>query len=374
MIINDKIRDLVSLVEGCAVKPHSDVACDSYIRELIAELKLNCEKPLNRERYRSYSATSTSVGAYPVTPDGYAQTFNPLHEEAAFLDHWNRFGVVVSRNIVQPEECTTTVSRINELMLGLSDGKCDLSRPETYGEIPVDAAGVPVLSRGFFEIYHDASLAKLRQAVRAYIHHVVLWGTTDLWTTFDRFGVKLPAHSESKALPLHVDQNPTTNPCFTSVQGVLALVDCSVERGTLLAVPGSKQLFPEYKRMPARGEFVKLDTTDPVADLLQKHAQPIPLRAGSLVSWDSRTTHANTDNISDDTRFVAYIAAGLARRDRSDLVQAREEAFQTGLARYNHDALLRVSTKPRYTNPSLTATVRDPERLNLLGKLLYGQS
>lgn len=373
MLINDKIRDLVSTLD-VATENGDSLVVDKHINELINELRVTCYQPENQSRYAAYSATPGEIGKYPLDNEDYARAFDPLKNEEDFYDQWSQQGVVISPNIVSSSTCETTVKRIHELIKELSNGECDLSRPETYDAIPVDKEGIAVLSRGFFEIYHDDSLAQLRQAVHAYIHHVVIWGTPDLWTTFDRFGVKLPAHKESGGLPLHVDQNPITNPSFNSLQGLLALADCPTERGTLLVVPGSKRYFAEYGNMSKKhGEYVELDPTSKLTEELIRHAQPLPLRAGSLVSWDSRTTHSNTKNISGDTRTVAYISTLPAREESPDLLAAREEAFSTGLAKYNHAAGLRVSTKPRYTAPELIAQIRKPEQLYLLGKLLYGK-
>jgi hypothetical protein len=163
------------------------------------------------------------------------------------------------------------------------------------------------------------------------------------------------------------------HPHFRTVQGVLALTDCPAERGTFLGVPGSRGLFPHYGGMAKNmGEYVELDLQNPVAATLQQHAQAIPLRAGDMVSWDSRTTHANTANISDDMRMVFYVAAGPARPDDPAAVAARMDALQTGLGSNVRDAMMHASKKPRFTQPDAIQQVRKPEQLNLLGKLLYG--
>lgn len=372
MLIDQQTRDLVGAIDQSIEekKPVPELA--PPIRQLVHHLRVRCQQPENQSRYTQYPAVPTQISPYPLDSDGFAQAFDPLTEEDAFYDHWSRLGLVVNSKIIPNSVRKATITRIHDLMKKISNNQCDLSRPETYSQVPLDKDGIPILSRGFFEIYHDNSLAQLRQAVHAYIHHVVLWGTTDLWTTFDRFGVKLPQHQESKGLPLHVDQNPRTNPDFNSIQGVLALADCPTERGTLLIVPGSKNHFHQYRQLPSRGEFVQLDLATHLGQLLATHAQPIPLRAGHLVSWDSRTTHSNTENTSNQTRLVTYLAAAPAKENRPDLIAARQEAYLTGLACYNHEALLRVTQKPRFTDQKLIALVRHLEQLHLLGQLLYG--
>ena len=270
--------------------------------------------------------------------------------------------------------CNNAKGKINAMVKNLSNGKCDLSKYETYSKIPIDHQGIPILSRGFFEIYHDNLLAQIRQSIRVYLHYVLIWGRTDLWTSFDRLGVKLSSHKESYSLPLHIDQNPKIHTNFKTVQGVLALDDCPIERGTFVAVPGSRKYFLDYIRMaPEKGEYVELDTSDRIAAKLKKKKQALPLRKGDLVTWDSRTTHSNTGNISRKTRFVAYVAMGPAKENNRFAIKARKEAFKTGLGSNVREALMHASKKPRYTNQKAILKIRKKEKLTLLGELIYGQ-
>ncbi len=370
MLVTERVRTLVHQID-LETNPSRR---DHWLHELIIALRDACARPAARDRYASLAHASGMPSPYPTDADGYARSFDPLEDEEGFIAAWERHGIVVGRQVIPSGLRNAAIERLHELVLELSDGTCDLTRPETWNDLPTDAAGVPVLTRGFFEIYHDALLAELRQSVRIYVHHVLLWGRAELWTSFDRFGMKLPGHVESRALPLHVDQNPLIHPDFRTIQGVLALSDCPVERGTYVGVPGSKALFPGYASIaPERGEYVELLPSAEIAPTLAHLAQPLPLRGGDLVSWDSRTTHANTENRSDDIRMVALIAAGPAREDDPSAVTAREDAFRSGLGSNVRDALMHASKKPRFTDPIAANRVRIPERLTLLGQLLYGQ-
>lgn len=371
MLIDNNIKRLVKEIDENYRTPKN---IEVSIKKLLTKLKSNCLKKEAEERYSSYSNFEGILDRYPIDKDGYAVSFDPLSDEEAFYQCWKKFGIVVGRGVVPVEVRGGAINRIYEMMTSLSNGLCNLNKPDTWGNVPVDDNHTPVLSRGFFEVYHDRSLADLRQAIHLYIHHVVIWGRIDLWTSFDRFGVKLPEHKESKGLPLHVDQNPNVHPGFKTVQGVLALSDCPIERGTYVGVPGSKKYFPEYAKMAeGLGEYVELFMPDKIAPILQKNAQAIPLRAGDIISWDSRTTHANSENVSDQTRFVAYIAAGPAREENLELIKERNEAFQNSSGKNVREALMHASKPPRYTNPANLQRIRQPEELTLLGKLLYGQ-
>lgn len=369
MIINEEVKKLVSQIEK------SDYSKINYfIKKLITELNNNCKLQKVKERYAAYNQLNNcKLSKYPIE-NGYAQSFDPLVDENGFFDAWNKYGIVVGKSVISKTLCTRAVKRIHEMVYSLSNGKFDLLRPETYSNMPIDKTGVPIISRGFFEIYHDDLLAQIRQAIKIYIHHVVLWGRTDLWSSFDRLGVKLPNHEESYALPLHVDQNPKIHPNFKTIQGVLALTDCYIEKGTFVGVPGSKSYFSEYLRMAdEKGEYVELNPSDEISLILNKNAQAIPIKEGDLISWDSRTTHSNTENKSKEIRYVVYIAAGPAREEDQNLLNAREDSFKTGLGSNVREALMHASKKPRYTNPKELEKIRVKEDLNLLGQLLYGK-
>ncbi len=382
-ILDGSVQTLVRELES--TKNISIRERDLRLQQLVSVLKANCEKDEVRARYQHdqiasglAEVTLKSIGPYPVDAMGFAQSFDPLEDEETFWNSWSRYGMIVGKNVISSIQCQRTIDRIQQILKQISAGTVSLEDPETYFLIPVDADGTPFMSRGFFEIYHDDSLAQLRQAVRVYLHHVVIWGRADLWTSFDRIGVKLPGHPESKALPLHVDQNPTVHPSFQTVQGVLALADCPVERGTFVAVPGSKHIFHHYEQIVRarkdeyRGEYVELNQAIEFGNELSQHAQTIALQAGHLMTFDSRTTHANSANLSDQARLVAYIALGPTPASDPGLRAIRKEAFETGLGSNVRDALMHASMRPRYTHQVAVNQIRKAEELTYLGRCLYG--
>lgn len=309
---------------------------------------------------------------YPLDAEGYAVAFDPVTQPEEFLHHWKTYGIVVGKNVVPTPLLDAARTRMRDLLLQLSENKCDLLHPETYPHFPHDAAGTSFISRGFYELYHDAILAEIRQSPVMYLHHALIWQRADLWTSFDRLGFKPPEHADAAGLPLHVDQNPQVHPTFKTVQGVLALEDCPLKRGTFVGVPTSRALFQAYaEHTQNRGEYVELPTQGALHAQLAPHAQALPLRKGCLVSWDSRTTHANSSNLSHQPRYAMYVAAGPAREDSPDLIATRNKAFQSGEGSNVREALMHASKKPRYTSPQALAPLRQPENLTLLGQLLY---
>ena len=373
MLVTDQIRDLILQLEEIDPSAYATAECSSMLRELVSELTHACALPEVQERYQRYRESSVELSHYPLDAEGYAVSFDPIEQEQEFFESWQKYGIVVGKAIASPDLCSRSIERLCSITEALSDGTCSLSDPSTYQHVPVDPNGTPLISRGFFEIYHDKVAADLRQLLRLYIHHTIIWGTANLWTSFDRFGIKLPEHEDSKGLPLHVDQNPLQHPDFRTIQGVLALVDCPKERGSFVGVPGSRDRFHDYGRMAGSGEYVELDMSDPLAASFEAYTQVLPLRAGDLVSWDSRTTHCNSANLSDQLRIVAYIAAGPVPLNEQEAYAPRAEAFQSGLGSNVRDSLMHASMPPRYTHPNEIARVRTPEQLTLLGKLLYGQ-
>lgn len=380
-IIDVRARTLVSQLDQTSCSQ----TIDQLLQKLMVTLDQNCRKSDVRARYEQYRSQPSipmeafdNIEPYPLDEEGFAISFDPLEEEQEFWHCWYKHGFVISKSAISKDTCLTTIKRIQEILSHLSNQRFDLNRPDTFDNAPVDEQNVSCLSRGFFEVYHDDSLAQLRQAIRVYLHHVLIWGRVDLWTSFDRFGLKLAGHEESKGLPLHVDQNPMVQPHFETIQGVLALTDCPIDRGTFRVVPQSRWIFPEYRHLvnarddDYRGEYVEAIVETPLAQILYRYAQAIPLRAGDFISWDSRTTHANTPNLSQHNRIVAYIAAGPAVEDNEQALASRRQGLQDGLGRNVRGALMHASMPPRYAHPSLIQEIRRPESLTYLGKRLYG--
>jgi ectoine hydroxylase-related dioxygenase (phytanoyl-CoA dioxygenase family) len=369
-LIDDKVRSLVQSIESA-----SDIgSADRYISELVTHLSDRCiaeaRKPLGES-----VPPETDPGAYPVDSEGYAQAFDPLTQEEEYVQFFCKFGFVVGKEVISKDLANRSIQRIKEIATSISEGAFSFDVPDSWEQIPEDAQGSKMLSRGFFEVDHDEIWAEIRQSVRLYIHHVLIWGRADLWTTFDRFGVKLPRHEESKGLPLHIDQSPLLGTEYKFVQGVLALSNCPEESGVTVLVPNSRSKFESFKKygLPEE-EYISFESAqeDELRELKSK-LQPIPLRAGDILSWDSRTVHTNTDNTSDHkTRFIAFVSTGISRESSNELVNARVAQFKLGTSRSLRDAYMYATFRPRYDNPAAIASVRKPEKLTLLGRLLYG--
>lgn len=303
MIIDKNVLKLVNLISNTSYP-------NEYLKELIQILSQNCN---SENKYINYKNTqpilSEKYKLYPIEK-GFAVAIDILHDENKLIDYWHEYGFVVGKNVVSNSDCENAIKSILNY---LSLFNMSFEKPNTW---LTDSNNTPIISRGFFEVYHDNALAQLRQSLKLYLHYTVLWKTPFLWTSFDRLGVKLPQGEESKGLSLHVDQNPFVHPNFQTIQGVVALSDCPIERGTFVAVPQSIKDFSSYQEHLTPGyigEYVPLIPESSIYEKMFKNQQAIPLKKGNIVSWDSRTTHANSDNCSKENRYVAYISTGLAK-------------------------------------------------------------
>lgn len=359
-MIDQKIKDLVYQIEQ---GPPENI--NYHLNHLIQHL---------HHTFSSHTPPSTTpkTTPYPIGPDGYAHAFDPLEDTEAFLDAFHSYGIVVGKNVIPQNLCRKAVQRLKDVAHTLSGGTFDFDTPATWHNIPKDKNSTPLISRGFFELYHDAIWSEIRQSVRLYIHHALLWQRADLWSSFDRFGVKLP-NADGKALGLHVDQNPNIHPHFKTMQGILALADNPAEQGTFRGVAGSKEHFYAYAPMAKnQGEYVALEEGSALERKLSPNAQAFPLKAGNIVTWDSRTTHANTSNLSNSVRYVAMVSAGPVPQNKSEMMAHRLDALNSGLGSNVREALMHASMKPRFTNSPLMQNLKQPESLTLLGDHLYG--
>ena len=97
------------------------------------------------------------------------------------------------------------------------------------------------------------------------------------------------------------------------VQGLLNLIDARVEDGGFLCIPGFHKHLSEWVALPENrlyGEDMA-DAYDylevPAGDPMQAWTQPVPMRAGSLLVWNSELPHCNFPNDSDRFRMVQYV-------------------------------------------------------------------
>lgn len=153
---------------------------------------------------------------------------------------------------------------------------------------------------------------QLRQNEQVLAVYASLLKRRDLLAKLDRFGLMRPTRGRPKYRTekgfVHWDQNPTLEPMFARVQGIVTLSDHTATSGGFHCVPGF------VKHFKSHGEKMNLsyDSNDLVAlddeCLRTKHLARILAKRGSLILWDSRTPHGNwPQEESDEWRKVLYM-------------------------------------------------------------------
>lgn len=222
---------------------------------------------------------------------------------------------------------------------------------------------------GFFELYHDDALAQLRQNPAMVKLFETLWDNEKLWVVFDRCIYMRPKIDHDSKLPLHVDQNPHTQPGFSSVQGLLALRDCDKTTGMLGIIPGSHNDFGKYKLWSNDKQgWIEYQGED--VQTRWQALRAVQLKEGEMVVWDSRLTHSrfNADPActGEEQRILIMISFWPASANETLRIK-RVHAFESGTGQYDHDAGLRKTAGSRL--PSLRV---NQENLTEIGKKIYG--
>jgi ectoine hydroxylase-related dioxygenase (phytanoyl-CoA dioxygenase family) len=280
----------------------------------------------------------------PTGKEYKIKMIDPIVHQNTALQEIDQFfkenGYVVIRNISNPENREALVQLIDQIM----------------------EKDIPNARRlGFMDLYHDDTLAQLRQDPRIYQVFACLLGSEKLWVVFDRV-IHQKVNENEDPLPPHVDQNPIKNPDFFNVQAMVALRDMNESTGTLAVIPKSHLFFHRYCQWtkPADGYVEYQDNDLPSFVGLR-------LKEGELVIWDSRTTHSRFRGTPEADRYAALITFTLAKDDPK-LYELRLKYFKEGIGWNDHEAGLRATARPR-----LEQTLRqNQEKLSPLGLKLYG--
>lgn len=267
------------------------------------------------------------------------KVFLSTHTEA-YRTHFFKHGFVVVDGVSNRFDREKVIARIDEIaMSGISNTR----------------------RLGFMDLYHDDSLAQLRQNESLVRVFQSLLGTEKIWSVFDRVLYSQPNDSEQD-LPPHVDQNPIKQPSFSNIQAILALKTMNEETGTLALIPQSHLSFDDYKlwTKPEVGHV------EYAGELVLSFIAPV-LSEGQIVIWDSRLTHSRYKGKSTAKRYGALLSF-IPAKDEADLVNLRLQHLSLGTGWNHHGAGLRATAKPRY-DKSLRKT---SENLTELGKKIYG--
>ena len=100
-----------------------------------------------------------------------------------------------------------------------------------------------------------------------------------------------------------------------SIQCIVNFADNRAEDGGTIVIPGSHKFLRNYfSRLPPQiegnGSF-KLDNNEKE---LQKRAERVPMKEGSVLFWDRRVLHGSEPNASENTRYAMPVGF-FKRRD-----------------------------------------------------------
>mmetsp|Transcript_15347 Transcript_15347/g.20344 ORF Transcript_15347/g.20344 Transcript_15347/m.20344 type:complete len:348 (-) Transcript_15347:161-1204(-) len=230
--------------------------------------------------------------------------FEPKYLSKEQYTHLREQGYVTIQDVVPLELCREIAATIRSFV-GADD-----ERPlETWYSNTLDIyeARTPNGKKphhgpaGMVQMYHHASLWKLRQLPNIHACFADAYGTEKLWVTTDRAHFKPPQNSKTPiwndAGPvhggLHWDTSVDDLPVPYAVQGVVYLEDTWNDMGPLRVVPGSHTRIADLRDAPNKyiDSAVSVDGT-----------------AGTLVLWLSGVLHGPGQNLGTKPRVSAYVA------------------------------------------------------------------
>ncbi len=244
-----------------------------------------------------------------------------IWREIEICSFFQENGYVVVRGATERKNCENLIKCIKDIAKKVPEATAD----------------------GFMDLYHDDTLAQLRQDPEMYKLFTKLLGTEKLWVVFDRV-IYQPEQvsSFSSVVIQHMDQNPNLYSDFCAIQAMIALKDINEETGVLTLIPKSSNL---------------------------PMSLGLCVKEGDLIIWDSRTTHSRLrSNCIGKEQFAALISFTKSQCENSELKSLRMKYFIEGTGFNHHDAGLRTTSQPRFSE-SLRKTT---EKLTSLGKKLYG--
>jgi len=353
---------------------------------------------------------------YPRDEDDerYAKSFS-LDQVNEINEFWEKFGVVVIRDILTEKESNDSISEIYQILEKDSDHKFDHEDLSTWDNWPTD--GMPKYGQPSRPPIFTPHILANRQNPKLFQAFSMIMGSQNLLVRHDRAclfrptknvtypdGTVCDAPQWKTTNNVHLDINPylwmaddksdsierwkrltyhdRINHFITEnnighksamhVQGVLNFADNFDEDGGFICVPGFVHQFETwYEAAKQRLSSVKTSASISFSPghWINKHAKRFPMRAGSLVIWDSRTPHGSAANNSSRIRSAQFLKmflltdilcpTALNLRTETLKDQLRKSKFQeptlTALGKrlfgfeLNYDNLLSNTTNP--TNP-----------------------
>jgi hypothetical protein len=229
---------------------------------------------------------------------------------------WEEHGYVIVHDAVPPENLKAVVDAVWEF-LGMDP------------DDPGDWYREPHRKGGMVEIYQHQALWNNRQYPRIHRAFSEIWGTENLWVSFDRANMKPPYRADKPEWDhpgfIHWDLDTKAQPIPFRVQGVLCLTDTAEDQGGFQCISGFHRTFEEWvKTQPADRDARRPDMTG-------LEVKKVTGKAGDLIIWHSLLAHGNGRNVSDRPRLAQYITMSPSREKNEEERQRRIRGWQERL-------------------------------------------
>ena len=229
------------------------------------------------------------------------------------LKFWDENGYVIVHNAVPPENVKAVADAIWDFLEMQPDN------PDSWYPDP-PRKGIMA------EMYQHQALWDNRQYPRVHQAFAEIWGTEQLWVSFDRASMSPPERlSPVEPLTLHWD-DCLEPPIPLCVQGVLYLTDTTVDMGAFTCVPGFHRKIEKWLgALPPDADPRK-------QDLMGLGAKGIPGKAGDLIIWHSSLPHGAGQNTAKDPRVAQYITMYPAKETDEETRNHRIKGWKERLA------------------------------------------
>ncbi|MFX0556478.1 phytanoyl-CoA dioxygenase family protein [Maribacter sp. CXY002] len=205
------------------------------------------------------------------------------------LEHWNKEGYVVLKDVISKEDCENTVDFIcNKIGVNLND------KTTWYNSHPLKK-GIMV------QLFHSEILDKNRYSKKIRNAFEQLWDNKRLLVSMDRVSFNPPETNTYKfqGPNLHWDVS-LKQPIPYGMQGLLYLTDTKKNQGAFTVIPGFHNLIDSWLKT------LKVDPRS--VNLLDFfNENPISANAGDFIIWNHSLPHGSRPNHSTLPRIVQYI-------------------------------------------------------------------
>ena len=240
---------------------------------------------------------------YPLDSDGFAVSFT---DQKDWIDIMKKYNVLVVP-ILNDDECDVLSKDMWDTM-----GPQVTKDPSTWEDMNWPSPDHPSLNNNY--IYTEKAFATRTHPKLVEVFET-LYGTCDLLTTIDFYGIKRATIFESgerkdwrnKPLRLHWDCDVTKYVIEKTkenkrYQALIAVNENCQNVGSFACVPGSANKLPRWLEQYTPESIKYVPQNNP----WQKHIQRLPLRKGHVVVWDFGTAHSNFSNYSTEPRLTMY--------------------------------------------------------------------